>query len=141
MSKREVTEKLFEKIMDLRAQGLTQKEIGEELGYDKAYISRLLTSRGIKTDMHKPKAKRFEPISDLHLKLGRMIHIYRMYSKCLDIPKMADEMKITPRKLKLLEEGKLDITVSALQKLFKKNFRNVMAQLLSEEEPSQDVFD
>lgn len=137
---RENTERIFNEILDLRARGLTQKEIAAEIGYDKSYISRILVAHGIKTDTHKAKKKITEPISDFHFRLGKLIHTYRLYSKCLGIPAMAKEMKLTVRKLTLLEEGKLDITISELQKLFKSKFKDVMAQLLAENDPNEDLF-
>lgn len=127
---------LEQKILKMNKEGKTQREISEELGFNKAYISKILTSNGIYA---KGKAKRVitaykeseGPISEVHFEIGKFFHIYRMYSLRISIPEMAKRLKLSDRKVRCLEEGKLNFTLEWLQKTLGSNFKEVMIKAIT----------
>lgn len=130
---------LEKRILKMNKEGKTQREISEELGFNKAYISKILTSNGIYAE---GKAKRVitayrkeeGPISDVHLLIGKFFHIYRMYSLRASIPDMAKRLKLSDKKVRCLEEGKLNFTLEWLQKALGSNFEEVMIKAITGKE-------
>lgn len=139
MPKLQRTIDLEKKVLRMHKAGKTQMEIAKELGYDKAYISKILTSNGIYAE---GKAKQVStefkkddgPISSFHFQIGKFFHIYRMYSLKITIPEMAKKLKLSNRKVKFLEEGRLNFTVEWLQKTLGANFQEVMLNALTAKE-------
>lgn len=139
MPKTQKTLDLEKKVLKMYKEGSTHMEIAEELGYDKAYISKILTSNGIyargKAQQTSRTIKKEEgPISNFHFQIGKFFHIYRMYSLKITIPEMARKLKLSDRKVKYLEEGRLNFTVEWLQKTLGSNFQEVMMSALTTKE-------
>ena len=139
MSKTQKTLELEKNVLKMYKEGNTHKEIAKELGYDKAYISKILTSNGIYAKGRAKQTSRIVkkeegPISNFHFQIGKFFHIYRMYSLKINIPEMAKKLKISDRKVRYLEAGRFDFTVEWLQKTLGSNFQEVMMNALSAKE-------
>lgn len=139
MPKTQKTLELEKKVLKMHKAGKTHMEIANELGFDKAYISKILTSNGIYAEGKAKQTSRSvkkekEPISSFHFQIGKFFHIYRMYSLKITIPEMAKKLKLSDRKVKYLEEGRLNFTVEWLQKTLGSNFQEVMMNALTAKE-------
>lgn len=139
MPKTEKTLELEKKVLKMHKAGQTQMEIAKELGFDKAYISKILTSNGIYAEGKAKQTsssvkKGTEPISNFHFQIGKFFHIYRMFSLRITIPEMAKRLKLSDRKVKYLEEGRLNFTVEWLQETLGSNFQEVMMNALTAKE-------
>lgn len=109
MSMREKTIGLLDEIKSLLAEGYTNTEIGRLLYKHPSYIGRIIRQNGLEANR---LVREERHISDMHLKLGKILSERRIYQLRKTTAEMARHTKISSTRLFNIESGICNITLT-----------------------------
>lgn len=106
---RDKTKELVEEIKSLIDEGYTNTEIARLLFKHPAYIGRLARQNGFDCNLRRHTSEK--PVSNMHLKLGKILLERRVYELRKSLSEMAKYTKISSTRMANIEGGVCNITL------------------------------